>query len=582
MKIINQVQLFVVINFLFLSIAFAQSSQQPGTFLKYSSYEAYIPFANFIEVEDIDNDLQNEVVILQIDTLIIVDSSEVLFLPAFNSSPLSYPFVPYFSLDYCQSQKKIISYKQEMDNMYWSYYYPSTNSFVFGSLVDFSFYSFAPDQNCNIWSVKEIDTMNYFQEGIFTSQDILVNLSLVTLIGQGDPSVSFESAGGYGSPPMIFITSNNDYISTVLIRDNIFTSGNPHGMYQYYSSDFGSNWHGEIVLRGNIEEPMWGQISNRNMAPYMSYYSILSGAIDDFGVMHLALWGIGSTIEGSDTVETSPILYWNSRDKNWIAISNPSYERMIDGVGNLLNHYAPAWVLGQSCPTISVSKDGQIVMVAWCVPEYEGYPGTSSLNIYPGDGGQYSTPIYYTDYLANISYDGGQTWSENNIFPLKNRHNVQEVFLSLNKNLIYNESTGDYRADYFYIVDEIPGNAIFNQNSFSDINEWYYDSLIIYLTPTNVNKGTVYSYFLSQNYPNPFNPSTTIRYEIPQRSFVSIKVYDILGNEIVTLLNEEKSAGRYEVEFNTSSFNHHPSSGVYFYSLSAGNYFATKKMILLK
>ena len=164
MKIENQIQLFIIINFLVFSTAFAQSSQQPGTFLKYSSYEAYIPFANFIKVEDIDNDLQKEVIILQIDTLIIIDSSDLLFLSAFNSPPLSYPFVPFISLDYCHSQEKIISYKQENQNMYWSYYYPSTNSFIFGSLVDMSFYSFAPDQNCNIWSVKEIDTMNYFQE----------------------------------------------------------------------------------------------------------------------------------------------------------------------------------------------------------------------------------------------------------------------------------------------------------------------------------------------------------------------------------------------------------------------------------
>ena len=87
---------------------------------------------------------------------------------------------------------------------------------------------------------------------------------------------------------------------------------------------------------------------------------------------------------------------------------------------------------------------------------------------------------------------------------------------------------------------------------------------------------------LEQNYPNPFNPSTSIQYSISSRQFVTLKVYDILGNEIATLVNEEKPAGGYEVEFNASSFNHHSSSGVYFYSLSAGNYFATKKMILLK
>lgn len=92
------------------------------------------------------------------------------------------------------------------------------------------------------------------------------------------------------------------------------------------------------------------------------------------------------------------------------------------------------------------------------------------------------------------------------------------------------------------------------------------------------------NFLLSQNYPNPFNPSTKIRYEIPERSFVSIKVYDLLGNEIATLVNEEKPAGTYEVEFNfvrTSRVLSQP-SGIYFYQLKAGNFVETKKMVLLK
>jgi len=90
---------------------------------------------------------------------------------------------------------------------------------------------------------------------------------------------------------------------------------------------------------------------------------------------------------------------------------------------------------------------------------------------------------------------------------------------------------------------------------------------------------------LEQNYPNPFNPSTTIRYEIPEQSFVTIKVYDILGNEITTLVNEEKAAGNYEVEFNTSSHSgnvRNLTSGIYFYRLQAGSFIETKKMILMK
>ena len=95
---------------------------------------------------------------------------------------------------------------------------------------------------------------------------------------------------------------------------------------------------------------------------------------------------------------------------------------------------------------------------------------------------------------------------------------------------------------------------------------------------------------LSQNYPNPFNPSTTIRFSVPsvgaehvQPLHVLLKVYDLLGKEVATLVNEEKAPGNYQVQFNAETL-HGASlpSGVYFYTLLAGNYVATKKMILLK
>ncbi|MDP2362467.1 MAG: metallophosphoesterase [Ignavibacteria bacterium] len=83
---------------------------------------------------------------------------------------------------------------------------------------------------------------------------------------------------------------------------------------------------------------------------------------------------------------------------------------------------------------------------------------------------------------------------------------------------------------------------------------------------------------LSQNYPNPFNPSTSILYRVSRISHINIKVYDVLGNEVATLVNEEKPAGKYEVGFTENNL----TSGVYFYSLRAGNFTQTKKMILLK
>ncbi len=88
------------------------------------------------------------------------------------------------------------------------------------------------------------------------------------------------------------------------------------------------------------------------------------------------------------------------------------------------------------------------------------------------------------------------------------------------------------------------------------------------------------SFRLMQNYPNPFNPSTNIRYTISSSQFVSIKVFDILGREVATLVNEEKHAGNYTVEFTIN--NRQVTSGVYFYQLRSGSFVSTKKMTILK
>jgi hypothetical protein len=86
------------------------------------------------------------------------------------------------------------------------------------------------------------------------------------------------------------------------------------------------------------------------------------------------------------------------------------------------------------------------------------------------------------------------------------------------------------------------------------------------------------TYFLSQNYPNPFNPSTVIKYQVPQNSFVNISVYDLLGNKISTLVNQDKAAGSYELKFDASNL----PSGIYFYTIQTGSFTQTKKMILMK
>jgi len=86
------------------------------------------------------------------------------------------------------------------------------------------------------------------------------------------------------------------------------------------------------------------------------------------------------------------------------------------------------------------------------------------------------------------------------------------------------------------------------------------------------------TFSLSQNYPNPFNPATTISFALPSRSLVSLKVFDILGREVSTIVSGELQAGSYTRQWNASNM----ASGVYFYRLQAGSFSETKKLLLLK
>ena len=102
---------------------------------------------------------------------------------------------------------------------------------------------------------------------------------------------------------------------------------------------------------------------------------------------------------------------------------------------------------------------------------------------------------------------------------------------------------------------------------------------IIYNAVLAVNNQQVpVKYELAQNYPNPFNPITRIKYSVPKQSFVIIKIFDILGREVKTLVNEIRTAGSYEVDFNASYL----ASGVYFYRMESGDFTDVKKLVLLK
>ena len=136
----------------------------------------------------------------------------------------------------------------------------------------------------------------------------------------------------------------------------------------------------------------------------------------------------------------------------------------------------------------------------------------------------------------------------------------------------------------------LSGDKIYNSIQFGvPLNtKFYYSTNIVgttinsaelVLNPSAVNEGSLPAKFnLSQNYPNPFNPTTTIQYSVGSTQRVQLKIYDVLGNEIAVLVNEEKSPGNYSVEFDASNL----SSGVYIYKITAGAFSSAKKLVLIK
>lgn len=162
--------------------------------------------------------------------------------------------------------------------------------------------------------------------------------------------------------------------------------------------------------------------------------------------------------------------------------------------------------------------------------------------------------------------------------------NASKVFFTDHDKLFFSSDTGKTWQEVFVDTIELKGRDIVFPDQY---HGWILgDSGRVYKTNTGgilTNTENNYTYLpdkfsLTQNYPNPFNPSTKISWQLSVSSLVRIKVYDVLGREVATLVNEEKPAGKYEVNFDASKL----SSGVYFYRLQAGDFIRTKKMIVLK
>ena len=202
-----------------------------------------------------------------------------------------------------------------------------------------------------------------------------------------------------------------------------------------------------------------------------------------------------------------------------------------------------------------------------------GYDGTYNLTC---EGMEFTVvPVELTSFTASAS-DGVVTlnWStaseiNNQGFQIERSSNG--VFESVGYVQGFGTST-EYH-NYSYVDKNVTAGTYTYR-----LKQMDYDGTYSYYTSTEVDVIGAQEFALDQNYPNPFNPSTTINYRIPEESFVTLKVYDVLGNEVATLVNEKQAGGFYNLSFNASQL----PSGTYIYKLQAGNSIQTKKMLLLK
>ncbi len=227
--------------------------------------------------------------------------------------------------------------------------------------------------------------------------------------------------------------------------------------------------------------------------------------------------------------------------------------------------------------------------------EYWSYchPGTVSNMTILSDGTIYIALSDDTDY--RVSGDEGANWSvipfTENPFTIGNIfHDKQEaVYIYVNTSTVGELYKKQKNSSQWIKLGELNGNNTYSFGLTMQINSrgdiFYLDYDTLYKIGSNItevknNEGVTIpnNYSLSQNYPNPFNPTTRIKYSIPQKSFVRLSVFDILGREVAALVNSEKEPGYYEIEFDGSKL----SSGVYFYKLQSGSFSQTKKFMLVK
>ena len=241
------------------------------------------------------------------------------------------------------------------------------------------------------------------------------------------------------------------------------------------------------------------------------------------------------------------------------------------------NAYKKAWIFtGQD----SILKTYQTAMSnyqsGYTLPQAP--PPPTQFTVTSGNG---SIRLSWANNVENDPHFGGYVIYRADSIVLNYRTVYKKIFECGKSNVnSYNDVIDTNGGHYYYYIQSKDDGTQGSTTLYSSLF-WTVTNVGATSNGTNVNKDNndrPTKFSLGQNYPNPFNPKTTISFSVPKRSFVSLKIYDLLGREVVTLVSEEFAAGNYSKQWNAANI----SSGIYFYCLQAGTFTETKKLVLLK
>ncbi|MGE5435712.1 MAG: T9SS type A sorting domain-containing protein, partial [Syntrophothermus sp.] len=326
---------------------------------------------------------------------------------------------------------------------------------------------------------------------------------------------------------------------------NLLNSGND--TYYFKAKNFNS--YNNYRLR-EIGKPMSENVNFTNQCNFSKYFNGGDGFL--FNVAP-TVYG-GGLLVNNDTINTEITLQDTLEiSSNRTLVVNDTYT-----LKSILKLYNKNNIHLNTTGYITLEEEGKVLVDSFYplirLKTSENHPWIV--------WGEYNltSPVYYK-VMRSIDYD---KW----------------MLIDTTSNLYYIDTTvtinnmpsSNYEASYKVVASKL-------NDTLSVISD-----TVCYAIYENLEKETsaalTYNYNLEQNYPNPFNPQTTIRYELKEDCFVSIKVYDILGNLIKELVNENKLKGKYSTNLNVNDIN--LSSGIYFYNINAGEYVKTKKMVILK